>query len=117
MRREVFRTKAKLKRQRIGTKRGGIVGFMWYWNSPSSDSSIYAKDTKFSLKSAMTEEDISQMGIAEIQDLYKRGKSLRECFSQGDRFCSGRFVSVGRGNTYSLRPLQVAGGGWYWWGA
>ena len=55
---------SEIKAAKDWNEKGGIVGFMWYWNSPSSDSSIYAKDTKFSLKSAMTDEDISQMGIA-----------------------------------------------------
>ena len=111
---------SEIKAAKDWNEKGGIVGFMWYWNSPSSDSSIYAKDTKFSLKSAMTDENISQMGIAEIQDLYKQGKITKECLKlveDIDAVSKGFSELAEEGIPILWRPLQEAGGGWYWWGA
>lgn len=101
-------------------EQGGIVGFMWYWNSPSEDSSVYTKETKFSLASAMTDEDISQLGIAEIQDLCRQGKITQECLKlveDIDAVSSGLSELAEAGIPVLWRPLQEAGGGWYWWGA
>lgn len=111
---------SEIKAAKDWNEKGGIVGFMWYWNSPSSDSSIYAKDTKFSLKSAMTDEDISQMGIAEIQDLYKQGKITKECLKlveDIDAVSEGFSELAEEGIPILWRPLHESGGGWYWWGA
>lgn len=101
-------------------EQGGIVGFMWYWKSPSSDSSVYAKDTKFSLKSAMTDEDISQMEITKIQELYKQGKITGECLKlvqDIDAVSEGFSELANDGIPILWRPLHEAGGSWYWWGA
>ncbi|MGN1480775.1 glycosyl hydrolase [Porcipelethomonas sp.] len=101
-------------------EKGGIVGFMWYWNSPGIDSSVYANETKFSLKSAMTEEDISQLGISEINDLYAQGKITKECRTLVENIdaVSSAFSRLAEeGIPVLWRPLQEAGGGWYWWGA
>ncbi|MGN0614447.1 MAG: glycosyl hydrolase [Porcipelethomonas sp.] len=101
-------------------ERGGIVGFMWYWNSPSDDSSVYAKDTAFSLESAVTEEDIAELGISDIQELCREGKISRECLAlveDIDKVSAGLSELAENGVPVLWRPLHEAGGGWYWWGA
>lgn len=111
---------SEIKAAKDWNKQGGIVGFMWYWKSPSNDSSIYAKDTKFSLKSAMTDEDISQMEIAKIRELNKQGKITDECLrlvEDIDSVSEGFSELADSGIPILWRPLHEAGGGWYWWGA
>lgn len=101
-------------------KKGGIVGFMWYWNSPAEDSSIYARETKFSLEEAVTDEDIAQLGISEIQDLCRQGVISRECLAlveDIDEVSEGLLRLAEEGIPVLWRPLNEAGNGVYWWGA
>lgn len=101
-------------------ERGGIVGFMWYWNSPAEDSAVYAKDTKFSLEEAVTDEDIALLGVSEIQDLCRQGIISRECLAiieDIDEVSAGLLELAEDGIPVLWRPLHEAGGGWYWWGA
>ncbi len=102
-------------------EKGGIVGFMWYWNSPSDEkSSVYAEQTDFSLKEAVTKEDIATLGISEIQDLYRQGKISRECMSiveDIDTVSEGFLKLAEDGIPVLWKPLHDAGSGLYWWGA
>lgn len=111
---------SEIKAAREWDEKGGIVGFMWHWNSPSEDSSIYAADTKFSLENAVTEEDIAELGISEIQDLCRQGIISSECLAlveDIDEVSAGLLQLAEDGIPVLWRPLHEAGGGWYWWGA
>lgn len=112
--------KSEINAAREWSERGGMVGFMWYWNSPSEDSAIYAKDTKFSLSDAVTDEDIAMLGISEIQDLCRQGVLSSECLAlveDIDKVSEGLDELADLGIPVLWRPLHEAGGGWYWWGA
>jgi len=111
---------SELNAAREWNEKGGIVGFMWYWNSPSEDSAVYAKDTKFSLEKAVTDEDVALLGISEVQDLCRQGVISRECLAlieDIDEISSGFMELAEEGIPVLWRPLHEAGGGWYWWGA
>lgn len=101
--------------------KGGIVGFMWYWNSPDSqNSSVYSKDTDFSLKSAVTKQDISQKSISEIEDLYDKGVVTLECLEivkDIDTISKSLEVIAEENIPVLWRPLHEAGGDWFWWGS
>lgn len=100
---------------------GGIVGFMWYWNSPSEQkSSVYSKDTDFSLRSAITRTDISQMSISEIEELYDSGRITLECLElvkDIDAVSNSLLILADEKIPVLWRPLHEAAGDWYWWGA
>lgn len=111
---------SEIKAAREWDERGGIVGFMWYWNSPAGDSSVYAKDTKFSLENAVTDEKIAELGISEIQELCRQGVISSECLAiveDIDEVSGGLSELAQDGIPVLWRPLHEAGGGWYWWGA
>ncbi len=111
---------SELNAAREWDEKGGIVGFMWYWNSPAEDSAVYAKDTKFSLEEAVTDEDIALLGISEIQDLCRQGVISRECLAlveDIDEVSSGLLQLAEDGIPVLWRPLHEAGNGLYWWGA
>lgn len=111
---------SEIKAAKDWDEKGGIVGFMWYWNSPCKKSSIYADQTDFSVKKAMTEEDIANLGISEIKDLCNSGKISKECLSIVEDIdaVSEAFLELSEeGIPILWRPLHEAGGGWYWWGS
>lgn len=111
---------SELNAAREWDEKGGIVGFMWLWKSPSEDSSIYAKDTKFSLEDAVTSEDIATLGISEIQELCRQGVISEECLAlveDIDDVSEGLSELAEEGIPVLWRPLHEASGSWYWWGA
>ncbi len=111
---------SEIKASREWDERGGIVGLTWLWNSPSEDSDIYAKNTKFSLEEAMTKEDIAILGISELQELCRDGVISRECLAiveDIDDVASGLNELAEDGIPVLWRPLPKAGEGLYWWGA
>lgn len=102
-------------------EKGGIVGFMWYWNSPDEENpSVYSKDTDFSLKSAMTKQDIARLPISEIEKLYEDGIITLECLElvkDIDAVSNSLLILADEDIPVLWRPLHEAGGGWYWWGS
>lgn len=102
-------------------EKGGIVGFMWYWNSPSeTKSSVYSKETNFSLKAAMTDQDIAKMDISKINELYSKGLITLECLNiiKDIDDVSQSLNTLAQKNIPVLwRPLHEASGEWFWWGS
>lgn len=99
---------------------GGIAGLMWYWNSPSGNPSIYASETDFDLKNAVTEKDIALRDIDELEKMCKEGKISEECLKlvRDIDEISEQLKKLKKQNIPVLwRPLHEAGGEWYWWGS
>lgn len=102
------------------SKKGGIVGLMWYWNAPSDNSSVYADKTDFKLSEAVTELEIWNKNPEELNELYQQGEITKECFSLVNDIdkVSNALNKLAKENIPVLwRPLHEAGGSWYWWGA
>ncbi len=103
------------------SEKGGIVGFMWYWNSPvKENSSVYTKDTTFRLKAAVTKQDIAEKSMSEISELYKKGLVTLECVELVKNIdaVSNMLAMLAEEDIPVLwRPLHEAGGDWFWWGA
>ncbi len=111
---------SEIKAARDWDEKGGIVGFMWYWNAPMSESSVYAEETEFSLKEAVTKEKIALLGISEIKELHRAGKISDECLAiveDIDKVSEGFLQLAEDGIPILWRPLHDAGSGRYWWGA
>jgi mannan endo-1,4-beta-mannosidase len=101
-------------------EKGGIVGFMWYWNSPSEQSSVYAEDSDFNLNSAVTAQEIWNKDTKELNKLYKQGLISEECLliiNDIDRVSKGLSKLAEEDIPVLWRPLHEAGGDWYWWGS
>ncbi len=101
-------------------RNGGIIGFMWFWESPGNEPSVYAKDTDFKLSDAVTDIDIATMTQEEIRALYGEGKISEQCYGiilDIDNM-AGQLLSLkNKGIPVLWRPLHEASGDWYWWGA
>lgn len=101
---------------------GGIVGLMWHWNAPGSDT-VYAKETDFSLVSAFGDTDLdalATMPYAEAAALAEQGKISEDCLHllKDIDDMSAQLLKFAHMDIPILwRPLHEAGGGWYWWGA
>lgn len=100
-------------------KKGGIVGLMWYWEAPSKKSSVYAKDTDFVLKDAVTDIDISMLTQEEIRGLYGEGKISEQCYGlilDMDNMAGQLTTLKNKGVPVLWRPLHESSGDWFWWG-
>lgn len=101
------------------SKRGGIVGYVWHWEAPLDEPSFYSDKTNFDISKAVTQEDISQMSIEEIEKLYDDGKISEECLAivkDIDTISEQLAILQENGVTVLWRPLHEASGGWFWWG-
>lgn len=101
-------------------RNGGIVGLMWYWESPGENPSVYAEDTDFRLSDAVTDINIAQLSQEEIRGLYGKGKISEQCYGlilDIDNM-AGQLLSLkNKGIPVLWRPLHEASGDWFWWGA
>ncbi len=101
-------------------KRGGIVGLIWHWDAPMGISSVYAKETDFSLKAAVTTEEVAWMTQEEIDSLYEAGEITEECYAilRDIDSAAARLKPLAQADIPVLwRPLHEAGGDWFWWGS
>lgn len=101
-------------------RKGGVVGLMWYWEAPSKKPSVYAKETDFKLKDAMTDIDIAEMTQEEIRGLYGEGKISEQCYGLVRDLdnMAGQLTSLkNKGVPVLWRPLHEGSGDWFWWGA
>ena len=100
-------------------KKGGIVSLMWYWESPSKKSSVYAEETDFVLADAVTDIDIANLTQEEIRGLYGEGRISEQCYGlilDIDNM-AGQLMSLkNRGVPVLWRPLHESAGEWFWWG-
>lgn len=100
-------------------KKGGIVSLMWYWESPSKKSSVYAEETDFVLADAVTDIDIANLTQEEIRGLYGEGRISEQCYGlilDIDNM-AGQLMSLkNKGVSVLWRPLHESAGEWFWWG-
>lgn len=100
-------------------RKNGIVGLMWYWESPSKQSSVYSSETDFVLADAVTDIDIATLTQEEIRGLYGEGKISEQCYGlilDMDNM-AGQLMSLkNKGVPVLWRPLHEASGDWFWWG-
>ena len=101
------------------SKKGGIVGLMWYWNAPLGRPSVYKASSDFKLLKAVTPKDIAKLSLNEIFDLYKAGEISAECYALvKDIDAISEQLKILQENDVPVlwRPLHEAGGEWFWWG-
>lgn len=101
-------------------RNGGISCVSWYWSSPSAKSSVNTSDCDFSLRNAVTDENIALLSQEEIRSLYGSGIISKECYSLilDIDSMAGQLTSLrNRGIPVLWRPLPEGSGSWYWWGA
>ncbi|MBR6107297.1 MAG: hypothetical protein IKQ39_04735 [Oscillospiraceae bacterium] len=100
----------------------GIVGLMWHWQAPGSDS-VYAEEADFDLYEALRDADPEKLAAMTPEEADK-------AVSDGTLTPDARSLLADIDETSAMlirlrnmdipvlwRPLHEAGGGWYWWGA
>lgn len=100
-------------------QQGGIAGLMWYWEAPGDKPSVFSKETAFSLKAAVTAEDIAMQTPEDLKKALDAGKISQECFALIEDIdsLSETLQPLAQADVPLLwRPLHEAGGGWFWWG-
>lgn len=100
----------------------GIVGLMWQWNAPETNS-VYAENVDFDLKRAFRNKDIRKLALLSAEDLgtaAERGaiqEEVRLLLQDIDALAEALLPLKNMDIPVLWRPLHEAGGGWYWWGA
>lgn len=100
-------------------EQGGIVAYMWHWNSPSDKSSCYIAETDFDLAKAVTEENIAQKSIEELEKLAADKKISPQCLAlikDMDTAAQTLASLRDKGIPVIWRPLHEASNGYFWWG-
>lgn len=101
-------------------KEGGVVGYMWYWTAPMGKSTVYAKESDFSLKACMTSCNIAGLNMDDLEVMCQDGAISEECVALVKSMdeVATQLKRLKKENIPVLfRPLHEAGGGWYWWGS
>ena len=98
---------------------GGLVGYMWHWYAPMGKKGYYTEDTDFDLSKAVTEEDIAELPIEQIEKLKNEKKISEECLAiikDIDTVSEKLNEFKHKGITVIWRPLHEASNGYFWWG-
>ena len=97
---------------------GGIIGYMWHWLAPGSNS-CYSDDTDFDITKAVTEEKIYDLSQSDLKKLRKEKKISDECLSlieDIDKVSEKLAELRDKGIAVIWRPLHEASNGYFWWG-
>ena len=101
-------------------KKGGLVCYTWYWNSPQAEnSSWFTTLTDFSLKNAVTDNDIAALSASSLETYLQTGRISSECMaiiSDIDAVAAKLKLLEAEDVPVLFRPLPEAGNSWYWWG-
>ena len=101
-------------------KRGGLVSYSWYWQSPQKEnSSCYTELTDFDIRNAVTENDIAELNPASLEAYQQTGRISSECLAlikDIDLVAVRLKLLDEQGVPVLFRPMPEAGNGWYWWG-
>ncbi len=101
---------------------GGIVGLMWQWNAPGTDS-VYAEDTDFVLSHALRNVDVKQLSQVTYEEAERAAESgsimpdTLQLLYDIDEIAAKLTYFKNMNIPVLWRPLYEASGGWYWWGA
>ncbi len=97
---------------------GGIVSYMWHWYAPG-EKSCYADETSFDLTKAVTEEEIYNKPLSELENMQKAGKISNQCLllvKDIDKISEKLKELQDKGIAVIWRPLHEAANGYFWWG-
>ena len=100
----------------------GIVGLMWQWNAPGTDS-VYADGSDFRFYQALYRKDpesVAKLTPEQADHAVKNGTLSEEArlLLQDIDNIAGALKKLDHMHIPVLwRPLHEAGGGWFWWGA
>ncbi|MDE6579305.1 MAG: hypothetical protein K2K41_02080 [Ruminiclostridium sp.] len=101
------------------SKEGGLVAFDWHWYAPYGKCEFYSEKTDFRLSNAVTDNNLAQLDLVEIEKMYNEGKISVEAFKIVEDIdnISSLMKRMEKENvTVMWRPLHEASGGWFWWG-
>ncbi len=101
---------------------GGVVGFMWHWNAPGTNS-VFDKDCNYNLNKALYAVDvpsIAKMPLDKLKIAAENGLYPEKCYEllkDIDEISEQLKKLANMDIPVLWRPLHEASGGWYWWGA
>ena len=98
---------------------GGIVGYDWHWYSPMDSWSFYSKENPFQLSKAVTDLDLSEKSLEEIESLWKEKEINEEAYwiiFDMDNISGLLKELQDAGVSVLWHPLHEASGKWFWWG-
>lgn len=107
---------------------GGLVGYVWHWADPMGGGGYYTKGTAdvpeemttdFDITQAVTEIDIAKIPIEDLEVMCSEGGITAQCLAivkDIDTIAVQFSHLQENGVTVLFRPLNEAGGGWFWWG-
>lgn len=107
---------------------GGLVGYVWHWADPMGGGGYYSKGTAdvpeemttdFDITQAVTEIDIAKIPIEDLEVMCSEGGITAQCLAivkDIDTIAAQFGILQENGVTVLFRPLNEAGGGWFWWG-
>ncbi len=102
------------------SREGGLVAFDWHWYAPYGKCEFYTEKTDFMLSNAVTDKNLAQLDLVEIEKMYNEGEISVEAFKIVEDIdnISSLMKGMEKENvTVMWRPLHEASGGWFWWGA
>ena len=97
----------------------GIVGMMWHWNAPNSDS-VYAKEVSFNLRKAVCGLDAEKTALLSAEEIAAKDTlpaETKAILADIDHTAEYLEILCNMDIPVLWRPLHEASGGWYWWGA
>lgn len=97
---------------------GGIVGLMWQWNAPGTDS-VYTEDAGFDLHAALRDQEAAALAMRSPEEAAADDSIPAEAvqlLTDIDRMAETLRPLAQMDIPVLWRPLHEAGGGWYWWG-
>lgn len=100
-------------------KQGGLVSYSWYWEAPCENTSCFYELADFSINSAYTETDISNLSPTALETYEQTGRISSDglkLIHDIDAVATQLKLLDAQGVPVLFRPLPEAGNGWYWWG-
>lgn len=101
---------------------GGVVGFMWHWNAPGTNS-VFDKECNYNLNKALYAVDVNsvaKMPLDKLKIAAENGLYPEKCYEllkDIDEISEQLKKLANMDIPVLWRPLHEASGGWYWWGA
>lgn len=100
------------------SKKGGITGLMWHWFAPLGDAGTLEPSDEFSLAKAVTQENVAELTLSQLEKLEEQGSISEECvkiIEDIDSVAEGLKELQKEDIPVLWRPLHQAGAGAYWW--
>ncbi len=101
-------------------RKGGLISYVWHWESPDEKSSYYSDLTDFRISDIITKKNVALKSIDELEKMQNNGEideKLVDLIRDIDTVSLHLSRLQDNGVAVLWRPLHEASGKWFWWGA